>query len=176
LGVRVPLEIERQTMHWFEPSGAREHVSPSRFPVALIEHEQHRVFYVMPDLGDGVKAAIHHEGAKVSPITVDRTVSVADTEPVRHLVERYVPGARGAIRESVVCLYTDTPDEHFILDVLPQRPGIVLGSACSGHGFKFASALGEIAAQMLLEESLSGDVSLFSLGRFATGETTKQRN
>lgn len=169
LNVHVPLEIERQTMHWFAPSAGSAHATPDRLPVALIEHERDRLFYVMPDLGDGVKAAIHHEGAIVSPDTVDRSVGLADTAPVAQLIDRYVPGASGAIRESAVCLYTDTPDRDFILDALPSHPGIVLGSACSGHGFKFASALGEIAAQMLLGESLSGDVSLFALSRFDRG-------
>ena len=169
LSVHVPLEIERQTMHWFAPSAGSAHVTPDRLPVALIEYERDRLFYVMPDLGDGVKAAIHHAGAIVSPETMDRSVGVADTAPVAQLVDRYVPGASGAIRESAVCLYTDTPDRHFILDALPSHPGIVVGSACSGHGFKFASALGEIAAQMLLGEDLSGDVSLFALNRLDRG-------
>ena len=169
LRVHVPLEIERQTMHWFAPHAGNAHVTPDRLPVALIEYERDRMFYVMPDIGDGVKAAIHHEGAIVSPEFVDRSVGTSDTAPVTQLVDQYVPGASGAIRESAVCLYTDTPDRHFVLDALPSHPGIVVGSACSGHGFKFASALGEIAAQMLLGESLSGDVSLFALNRFDRG-------
>jgi sarcosine oxidase len=67
------------------------------------------------------------------------------------------------------CLFTNTPDEHFIIDTLPGRPEVILASPCSGHGFKFASAIGEILADLAHEGGTSADLSLFSLGRFARG-------
>lgn len=167
LGVSVPLVVERQTMHWFDSTPYARTLAPAEFPVALIEHAPDRFFYVMPDLGDGVKAAIHHEGAMTSPDGVDRDVAAPDTDPVERLVEQFVPAAERVARESAVCLYTDTPDNDFVVDTVAGMPNVVVVSACSGHGFKFASALGEIAAQLALEQVPSVDISHFAAGRFA---------
>ncbi|MEP6730757.1 MAG: N-methyl-L-tryptophan oxidase [bacterium] len=167
LGASVPLTIERQTMHWLDPARDRELLRPARFPVALIEYDANRYFYVMPDIGDGVKAAIHYEGAFTSADTVERTVSEGDIAPVMALARRFVPAAAGAIRESAVCMYTNTPDLDFIVDVLPEMPNVVLLSACSGHGFKFASALGEAAAKLVLEQNPGIDLSHFGVNRFS---------
>lgn len=167
LGVSFPLVVERQTMHWFDSAPRGQGLAPEQFPIALIEHEHDRFFYVMPDLGEGVKAAIHHEGAIVSPDSVDRGISVSDTAPVEALVERFVPAASPLARDSATCLYTDTRDRNFILDTVEGMPNVVLVSACSGHGFKFASAVGEVAAQLALEKQPTLDISQFRAGRFA---------
>jgi sarcosine oxidase len=68
---------------------------------------------------------------------------------------------------SAVCLYTNTPDESFIIDTHPESPHIVVVSACSGHGFKFAPVMGDIVADLLLEGGTRRDISRFSLQRFA---------
>ncbi len=167
VGIEAPLVVERQTMHWFDDLADATHFAPDRCPVALIEHQTDRVFYVMPDFGDGVKAAIHHEGVVVAPHDVDRDVSSADTGAVQRLVHRFVPAAGQRIRESAVCLYTNTPDLDFIIDRTAAAPEVVVVSACSGHGFKFASAIGEVAAQLALDESPTIDVGHFGLRRFA---------
>ncbi|MEP6620536.1 MAG: N-methyl-L-tryptophan oxidase [bacterium] len=167
LDVSLPLAVERQTMHWFDASARGRAARPDEFPVALIEHADDRFFYVMPDLGDGVKAAIHHEGTIVSPDSVDRNISAADTEPVQALVDRFLPAATRTVRESAVCLYTDTPDRDFIIDTVTGMPNVVLVSACSGHGFKFASVIGEVAAQLALEQQPDQDISHFRASRFA---------
>ena len=166
LGASMPLVVERQTMHWFEPTALGQRLAASQFPVALVEHAPDRFFYVMPDVGDGVKAAIHHEGAIVSPDTVDREISAADTAPAKALVTRFVPAASDVVRESAVCLYTDTRDCDFIIDTLDGMSNVVLVSACSGHGFKFASAIGEVAALLALEKQPDVDISHFRAGRF----------
>jgi sarcosine oxidase len=170
LGVSMPLAVERQTMHWFEPAGDRSLLVPERFPIALVEHAPNRIFYAMPDIGDGVKAAIHYEGAFVTAASIDRAVSEADTAPVMELVRRFIPPAGGAIRESAVCMYTNTPDLDFIVAAVPDMPNVILVSACSGHGFKFASAIGEAAAQLALGEEPDADLSHFGADRFARKE------
>lgn len=166
VGVDVPLAVERQTLHWFDQLEQPDVFTPDRCPVALIEHERDRIFYVMPDLGDGVKAAIHHEGAQVTPDDVDRDVSVRDTAPVQALVQRFVPRAGQHIGESAVCLYTNTRDLDFVIDRPEATPEVVVVSACSGHGFKFASAIGEIAAQLAMDDTPSLDISHFAASRF----------
>ena len=166
VGVEVPLVVERQTLHWFDQLGTPEIFQPERCPVALIEHARDRIFYVMPNLGDGVKAAVHYEGVFVSPDDVERVVSEGDRAPVQALVQRFVPAAGQHIGESAVCLYTNTPDLDFIIDRPATAPEIVVVSACSGHGFKFASAIGEVAAQLALGDSPTLDVAHFGVRRF----------
>ena len=167
LGIALPLVVTRQTMHWLAaPSDARV-VRPEMLPVALIEHDDGRIFYTMPDVGDGVKAAIHHEGGAVDATSVDRGVHASDTQVVEDLVARFLPGAAASIRESAVCLYTNTPDHHFVIDTGEGMQDVVVVSACSGHGFKFASAIGDIAARMALGESALMDISHFAAARFA---------
>jgi sarcosine oxidase len=168
LGINLPLEVARQTMHWLEPRGDASLREPQRFPIALIEHDVDRMLYTMPDTGDGVKIAIHHEGAVVAANDVDREVRLSDTEPVEALAARFIPSVAGRIRESAVCLYTNTPDHDFIIDVADGMPNVVVVSACSGHGFKFASAIGEVAAQLALGESCDVDLSHFRAGRFGS--------
>ncbi|MDQ2664445.1 MAG: N-methyl-L-tryptophan oxidase [Gemmatimonadota bacterium] len=169
LGIHIPLVVTRQTMHWLAPAGDASLRSPDRLPVALIDHGDERIFYTMPDAGHGVKAAIHHEGIATSPDDVDRAIAASDTEAVRELAARFIPAVAGPIVDSAVCLYTNTPDHDFAIGVPRGQPGVVVVSACSGHGFKFASAIGEAAAQLALELPVDVDLSHFNVDRFANG-------
>ena len=171
IGDLVPLTVERQMQHWFEPRDARA-FAPERCPIALLEYRPGRFFYTFPDLGDGVKAAVHHEGEITTPDAVRRTTTAEEDENVRALVARVLPDAAGELREARVCLYTDTPDDDFVLDRHPAHPEVVVLSPCSGHGFKFASAIGEIAAELALDGASRFDLTPFRIGRFgATAET-----
>jgi sarcosine oxidase len=67
------------------------------------------------------------------------------------------------------CLFTNTPDEHFILDTLPGFPEVIVASPCSGHGYKFASVVGEILADLAMNKRPRFDISLFRIGRFLEG-------
>ena len=176
LGMALPLVVTRQTMHWLAPAADASLARPDRFPVALIEHDDGHIFYTMPDMGDGVKAAIHHEGAAVDPELVDRAIQAADTQVVENLVARFLPGAGTRIHESVVCLYTNTPDHDFIIDTVDGLPDVVVVSACSGHGFKFASAIGDIAARMALGEATAMDLSHFAAARFGISRPDADRS
>jgi glycine/D-amino acid oxidase-like deaminating enzyme len=123
------------------------------------------VFATLPDEGHGVKCGMHHAGSFTTPESVNRGVSDAENDRARILLEGVMPGAGGALLDSRVCLYTNTPDRHFIIDWLDSR--VLLVSPCSGHGFKFASAIGEIAAQLTLDGRTWLDLSPFSLSRFS---------
>jgi sarcosine oxidase len=168
LGLDIPLVVTRQTMHWLAPTGDASLRAPARYPVTLIDHGEDRIFYTMPDTGDGVKAAIHHEGSVAHPASVDRKIHVSDTAPVVALTERFIPAVAGRIVESVVCLYTNTPDHDFAIGIPDAAPGVVVVSACSGHGFKFASAIGEAAAQLALEQPVQSDLAHFDVDRFTS--------
>jgi len=165
LGVLLPLEIERQMSHWFQPAKTDEKYGSRRCPIGLWEPRDSEVFITLPDEGHGVKCGMHHAGAATSPDSVDRRVSDAENEAARILLEHVMPGAGGRLRESSVCLYTNTPDRHFIIDWLDGGRVLVV-SPCSGHGFKFASAIGEVVSQLVMDGRSWIDVAPFSLSRF----------
>jgi sarcosine oxidase len=162
----LPLKVERQVLFWFEPRSNPEVFLPTICPVYICEHEPGRFFYGFPDLGGGVKIGVHHEGAIADPDALDRTVKGSEIDFARSLLERFLPRAAGAMRSSAVCMYTNTPDEHFILDFHPRFPQVLIASPCSGHGFKFAPAIGEIAASLLIDQPTPFDVGLFKISRF----------
>jgi glycine/D-amino acid oxidase-like deaminating enzyme len=85
---------------------------------------------------------------------------------MRALLRRFIPAAEGGLRAAAVCMYTNTPDQHFILDHHPLYPQVLLASPCSGHGFKFSSVIGELAATLLRDRPPAFDLSLFSICRF----------
>jgi sarcosine oxidase len=152
----LPLVIERQMFHWFEPTARAELHRADRCPLALWEFEPERMVAMFPDLGDGVKTGIHHEGETTDPSTVRRTTTRDEDADIRALLSRLMPDAAGLQREARVCLYTNTPDHDFLIDSHPSEPAVLLVSPCSGHGFKFASAIGETRF----------DLAPFRLGRF----------
>ena len=161
------LKVARQPIHWFEPASHPEEFAAANCPVTLWEYAPDRVFYTLPDFGDGVKAAVHHEGHAVDPDHVDRTTSMEEDAQVTDLMRRFMPHAKGHLRESQVCLYTNTPDLHFLIDMHPTHPKrVVVVSACSGHGFKFAPAVGEIVADLVAGAKPRFDLSMFRMTRF----------
>ncbi len=167
-GLELPLRVERQVSHWFAPAGAAR-FGPGEMPVTMWELDGERIFYTTPDVGRGVKAGIHHGGEITSADTVRREVQPDEIEEAQRTLRALVPGAAGPSRGSAVCLYTDTPDEHFIIDRHPRDDNVVVVSACSGHGFKFSSAVGEIAADLVEGKQPCIDLGPFSLARFQKG-------
>ena len=160
------LTVTRQPIHWFEPSRPDEFTA-AKCPVVLWEYGPGRVFYTLPDFGDGVKAAVHYEGQPVDPDNVVRTTTSDEDAQATDLLRRFMPHAKGHLRESQVCLYTNTPDLHFVIDVHPSHPQqVVVVSACSGHGFKFATAIGEVVAELLAGATPRYDLTMFRMGRF----------
>jgi sarcosine oxidase len=159
-----PLVVERQVLHWFEPKAAARQFRPEHCPVHLWqiggEHGR-RFFYGFPDLGEGVKIAWHHDGSVVSPESVSRDVAPGEVESIRGLLRRFLPDADGRFRSATVCLYTNTPDEHFWIDRHPAHPQVIIASPCSGHGFKFSSVVGEILGDLITEGRSPFDLGLF---------------
>jgi sarcosine oxidase len=160
----VQLEVERQMMHWFIPRDAT-HLGPDRCPIALWEWEPDHLVATFPDVGDGVKIGVHHDGETTTPETVRRTTSIDEDARARGLLARLVPAAAGQQRESRVCLYTNTRDHHFLIDFHPRHGNVLVVSPCSGHGFKFAPAIGEVAADLVMGRGSKFDLSLFSMSR-----------
>lgn len=160
-GQELRLHIERQVLHWFEPVTMAHQFAPERCPIHLWQFDEGRFFYGFPDLGGGVKAGFHHEGEITSASDVRRSVSSAEVEAVRSVMRRFLPGADGPLRSSIVCLYTNTPDGHFLIDTHPLHPDVLIASPCSGHGFKFAPVIGEILADLAQDKVPRFDLTLF---------------
>jgi sarcosine oxidase len=164
--LKLPLSIERQVLFWFEPRSDAALFQPERFPIFICEFGRRHFFYGFPDLGDGIKVAAHHEGVTTQPDSINREVAEEEVEAIRNVLRRSMPAAAGRLRSAAVCMYTNTPDEHFILDRHPAFPQVLIASPCSGHGFKFSPAIGEIASTWLNGQTPRFDLGLFRIERF----------
>ena len=165
--LRLPLTVTRQPAFWFAPPVHRAAFEPGRFPVWICEDQPGRFTYGFPVLEDRIKLARHLEGERVDPDRVRRETDVPEEQQVLVAARRFLPGLEGPARSRSVCLYTCTPDGHFIVDRHPAHPQVTVVSACTGHGFKFASAIGGVLADLVLEHDPGFDLSLFALTRFA---------
>ena len=158
--------VARQPLLWLAPREP-ELFTPARFPIFVWEWTPGWAFYGFPDVGDGFKVAVHHHGEPTTPESVERELRPEDEEAIRELVRRFFPAGDGELREAAVCLYTNTPDAHFVIDRLPGDERVVVASPCSGHGFKFAPAIGEVLADLATDEQPRFDLTPFALGRLA---------
>ncbi|HXD77109.1 MAG TPA: FAD-dependent oxidoreductase, partial [Puia sp.] len=117
---------------------------PDRMPVYIWEYGGGKMFYGFPDLGRGIKIGFHHQGREIAPEDLRQEVDEQEVVAIREIARSYLsiePVYGGAS----VCMYTNTPDEDFIIDEYPGWPQVLVLSPCSGHGFKFSSVVGKIA-------------------------------
>lgn len=167
---QLPLRVERQVLFWFGDPGT-EIFAPDRCPVHLWQFDGRRFFYGFPNLGSGVKVAFHHGGQTTAVDTLHREVEQAELEDIRRALRRFVPAADGEPRATAVCMYTNTPDEHFWIDRDPRNSQVLIASACSGHGFKFSPVVGEIIADLAQRKPPKFDLSLFNANRAIVNQT-----
>ena len=167
--LRHSLTLTRQPLLWFDPIEASL-VRPDRMPVFLFQ-DNDDVAFGLPDVfGSGVKAGFHSTGGPLISADQPRAeVSESEETALRAVLQRYVPAAAGAVRRTTVCAYTRSPDSHFVLGLHPEAPQIVLASPCSGHGFKFASIVGEILADLALDRSTQWPIEIFTPQRVLIG-------
>jgi N-methyl-L-tryptophan oxidase len=167
----LPMQPLRKVFAWYK-TNPETNLDPSlyrapQFPGFCVE-TQSAWFYGFPDFGDGVKVGRHDGGIPCTPGTVDRTFHAGEAEDLelhRFLAE-FLPGNSGPLKEGKVCMYTMTPDEDFLIGTHPGHPHVHLAAGFSGHGFKFASAVGEVLAQMVTEGQPRLNVSHFRPDRF----------
>lgn len=158
---------ERQVLGWFQPKNPAI-FSPDRFPVFNVTVEEGR-YYGFPVFGiPGFKVGrYHHLDEQIDPENWDREPNAADEAILRVFAERYFPEGVGATMALQSCIFTNTPDEHFIIDRLPGAPDVIVASPCSGHGYKFCAVIGEILADLAVDGATAHDIGLFKLSRFA---------
>jgi len=163
VGVRVT--AERIVMHWFAPKGDTAPFDAAHCPLALWEFGPNAAFASFPIENGDIKTTIHHGGEPTTPDTVRRDVGADEIASMRAMLKRFLPGANGAHRRSAVCLYTNVEGGDFLIDHHPEHPQVLLASPCSGFGFKFASAVGELLADLLVTGKSKWDLRPFGIAR-----------
>lgn len=159
-------QAERQVLGWFEPSNPRA-FTPEAFPVFNLRVPEGR-YYGFPEYSvPGFKIGrYHHLNEHVNPDTLTRDVTAEDERVLRDCVSHYFPAANGATMSLKTCMFTNSPDEHFIIGKHPAHERVTLAAGFSGHGFKFCAVIGEIMAQLVTRNNSSHALDLFAPERF----------
>ena len=171
-GLAVPLRVGRRVMHYLRPLAPVGDFAADRFPVFVYQFAPGDAIYGFPwvdDPGAGVKVGFHYRGADVDADEIDRAVSAGEEEEIRAVLAERIPGLAGPHINSAVCMYTLTPDEHFVIDHLPGADGrVVVAAGFSGHGFKFTPVVGEILADLAVVGRTTLPIGFLSVSRFRT--------
>jgi sarcosine oxidase len=165
----IELRVTRQVLGWVHPK------DPSAFefgalPVWAIGHPDgslHYGFPILPD-GEGFKLAWHKPGQPTDPDHVNRAPLPGDEEEIRLALRQFIPAADGPLSSMRICLYTNSPDHHFIIDRHPAHANVTLACGFSGHGFKFASVVGEILADLATTGRTDLPAAFLGMNRFFT--------
>lgn len=161
----IPLAVWRIVNAHFEPDDPARFL-PEVFPVWLLEASEGD-YYGFPALpGQGIKLGRHDLGEPCTPQTIRRVVDDSEIKMLKDLVDKYMRGGAATFIKNLTCMYTMTPDHNFVLDRHPTQPNVVYGCGFSGHGFKFAAAIGEILAQMAVDGRTTYSVEFLSAARF----------
>ena len=173
----IPLQVERQVHVWFELEGGVDWLTPERFPAFILQSREFGDVYGIPSLdGTSMKVGRHHEGEFTDPHGIRRIVDETDIDPLRRMAATYLRGLTGRATRTLTCMYTNTPDRNFVIDFSPGDRRVVVISACSGHGFKFAPVIGDIAADLVCDGATKRDISRFAAARFATSHVPDDHN
>jgi sarcosine oxidase len=160
---------ERQVLAWLQTSRP-ERFTPDVFPVFYIELEEGRYYGFPSFLVPGFKfGRYHHRQERVDPDRMNREPDSEDERLLRMFAERYFPDAAGPTLMLKTCLFTNSPDEHFILDLHPNSPEVALAAGFSGHGYKFCSVVGEIMADLAQKGETEHNIGFLGLKRFSGG-------
>ena len=160
---------ERQVLAWLRPLHP-ELFTPDRFPVFVLDVAEGS-FYGFPlHDGHGFKFGwYHHFREPIDPDDPDRSVRADDEDALRAFATRYLPDAAGPTEMLKACIFTNSPDEHFLIERLADAPQVSVAAGFSGHGYKFCSVIGEIMADLATDGRTQHDIGLFRLDRFGPG-------
>lgn len=169
LGNLFPLRVTRQVMAWIAPRGGVAPFLAERFPVFLMEHAGSGPVYGIPAIDGpqgGMKVAIHGSDEVCTPATVDRAIHDADIDRIRRMLGMRIPALDGDLLRAQTCLYTMTPDQNFVIGAHPDAPNCTVACGFSGHGFKFASVVGEVLADLAMTGTTRHSIGIFDPARF----------
>ncbi|MCV0404404.1 MAG: N-methyl-L-tryptophan oxidase [Chloroflexi bacterium] len=158
---------ERQVVGWLQPTRP-ELFTVDRFPVFLLDVEDGSWYgFPVHDVPGFKFARYHHRGEPMDPDDLDRSANAEDEALLRAFATRYFPDGAGPTVMLGACIFTNSPDEHFIVDRLPDAPQVSIAAGFSGHGYKFCSVIGEIMADLATDGATRHDIGLFRLDRFS---------
>ena len=158
------ISVLRKTLCWF-PVSSENWIRKDRAPLFFVDAPESQ-FYGLPSVdGKTIKVGMHTGGEVVhDPSTMSRQVTDEDERPISQFAGKYLGGMKPQASRSVICMYSMTPDGHFLLDRLPELP-VVVAAGFSGHGFKFTSVLGEVAADLVQRGQAGLDIGFLSASR-----------
>jgi sarcosine oxidase len=164
--LQLPLSVERQVLFWFANGRRKGHSNflPANMPIFIWEYLPARLFYGFPDLGNGIKVAHHHAGRSIRPDEMALDTGREEISEMQGIANKYLD-MEAIFTTSDVCMYTNTPDENFIIDFHPAHKNIIIASPCSGHGFKFSSLTGKLLCDMAMDKKINVDLTPFSITR-----------
>ena len=171
--IGVPLVVTRQPVGWVWPKRP-ELFAIGTLPVWGINNPDGSLHYGFPMLPGaesgrpGLKIAHHFHGAPTTPDTINRMPQPEDEADFRPVLQRFLPDADGPLLSMAICMYTVTPDSHFIIDTHPRHERAIIACGFSGHGFKFASVIGEVLADLALHGRTKLPIEFLGLKRFTT--------
>jgi sarcosine oxidase len=165
----VPIVVERQVLHWFGASAGT--AAYENNPIFIHEAADGMQDYGFPAIDGpdgGVKVAFFRKGIECTPDTIDRTVHPHEIEAMQTRVRQTVPGLDGPSVHSATCMYSNTPDEHFVIARHPDATNVTVACGFSGHGFKFVPVVGEILADLATTGTTAHPITLFDPRRLVT--------
>ncbi len=167
-GLDVSLQVTRQLTVWISPT-SMDAYAPRVFPTWALALNDDSLYYGFPALVErpGLKVAHHRRGPETDPDHVNRDVDPNEVGDLLEGVTRLLPELSGPILSMDVCLYTNSPDGHFIIDTHPEHDSVVMACGFSGHGFKFAPVIGEALADLAQYGKTSLPIQFLGLKRFA---------
>ena len=168
VGRLAPVAVPQRRVLLWAGTQTPQLFTPDALPIFILDAEE-GLFYGFPEYGiPGLKIGeMRQDSRVVDPDDWDRSrIEPGDEALLRSALSRYLPLANGPALSLKTCMFTMTPDEHFIIDTLPDVPQVVVVSPCSGHGFKFSVVVGEIAADLALDGATSHDIEMFRMDRF----------
>lgn len=169
LDLDLPLVTSRQPVAWFEAN--EKLFNSNTFPTFMVEvpnGEDRAIYYGFPTFGGcGVKVGRHEYVDEIDPDTMNREFGFSENDEghIREFLDRFMPEASGKLLKGVICIYTRTPDGHFIIDKHPKHSHISIAAGFAGHGYKFSSVVGEILSQLAVSGETEHDISIFRINR-----------
>lgn len=167
--LQIPLIVQRHVMAWFSPVGGISPFLPENFPIYLWENSPQSIFYGFPAIDGstgGAKIAMHTGGDVCTPQSIDRTIRPDDEDELREQISVRLPALNGPLLTASTCMYTMTPDQHFVVGLHPTHSQVAIACGFSGHGFKFAPVIGEILADLALTGGTTHPIDFLSPRRF----------
>lgn len=165
----IPITVERQVLYWLDPVGGTE--SFVEHPIFIDEDASGMQIYGFPAIDGprgGVKVAFFRKGVECTPDTIDRTVYESEIREMRDRVAQLLPSLDGPCLASATCMYSNTPDQHFVIARHPDSVNVTVACGFSGHGFKFVPVVGEILADLTISGATAHPISLFDPRRLVT--------